>query len=110
MGSLPVHLTSALELLIMTPLCLWLYRAYHQGWASRYAIEIITAVLQITGTYYFYGAGLISHWDLLRTRATQTNFFDFSFLFLFGNIICPMVWVVVPLACIFGASKDISHM
>merc|ERR1712060_590176 len=97
--SLPVHLTSALEMAVMVPLCLLTYAAYHRGWSSRYVLETVTATLQATGTYYFYLAGIITQGDKLYSMATETNWFDFTFYFCFANVFCPLLWLVVPFMC-----------
>eukprot|EP01065_Artemidia_motanka_P015669 TRINITY_DN1940_c0_g1_i2.p1 TRINITY_DN1940_c0_g1~~TRINITY_DN1940_c0_g1_i2.p1 ORF type:complete len:267 (+),score=117.84 TRINITY_DN1940_c0_g1_i2:78-803(+) len=108
--SIPVHLTSMLEMFVMVPLCLLTYRAMHKGYGSRYVYEIVTAVLQMTGTYYFYLAGIITQGDALVRMGTETNLFDRLFYFTFGNVFCPLLWLVYPCYRIVCAGRDISKL
>eukprot|EP00755_Sulcionema_specki_P012690 Sspe_Gene.52066::Locus_28861_Transcript_1_1_Confidence_1.000_Length_1240::g.52066::m.52066/K01824/EBP; cholestenol Delta-isomerase len=105
--SLPVHLTSALEITVMAPLCLAVYWCYHKNNPLRYSLEIILCVLQIAGTYYFYASGLLTERRHIEQVMNPAVPFDFLFYFLFGLVICPFIWVVVPILCIRTATQDI---
>lgn len=108
--SLPVHLTSILELTVMTPLCLATYWGLHRQTGWRYTIEAITATLQATGTYYFYLAGIITQGDALKKMATESNAFDFLFYFIFANVFCPLLWIVVPILRIRTVTQQVSKL
>lgn len=107
--SIPVHLSSLLEIAFQVPLCLLVYRAYHQGSKHRYVLEIVLATLQAAGTFYFYLAGLITEPEKLG-MFMNASMFDFVFYCCFGSIFCPLLWIVLPVLCIRSAAGDIARL
>lgn len=107
--SVPVHLTSLLEICVMTPLCFWVYYLIvREGntW-KRFAVEIVLATLQIVGTYYFYAPlVLTSAGDRARAFLSSNDPLDFYLRGVFGSVLCPLLWVVLPTVRIFCCVKN----
>merc|ERR1719350_2119338 len=99
-----------MEAFVLVPLDLLVYRAYHKGLPSRRGLEIVVSVATILGTYYFYIAGIISQWDHLADLATNTNWYDFIWYFLFANVFCPLLWTIVPAYCLWSDLSDLARI
>ena len=96
----------------MTPLCFWvywlIYRDQHSG--KRYIVEAVLATLQIAGVFYFY-------LPLLLTDAGERAFgffksnnpIDFYFRGVFGSVVCPLLWIVVPTIRLFRLACDLER-
>ena len=118
-----VTLTSFLEIGVMGPLCLCIYYGYWKYWdpVNRrrllwlYCLEIIVAVVQNTGTFYFYGQELI---HVLRGDGKETTDVDYGLeftmdyvLYFWGAFICAAIpWFIVPFYMIKRAHDDIQAM
>jgi len=105
-----VHLSSLLEILVQAPLCLWVYYLIvHQGnSALRYAVEFCLCTLQMAGTWYFYLPLLLtpSNKRLMAMLGTD-DVIDFYFRGIFGSILCPAVWIVVPMLRIYLCTQSL---
>ena len=102
--SVPAHLTSLLELSVMTPMCFWVYYLIVRegNTAKRFAMEIVLATLQIVGTYYFYAPlVLTSAGDRARGFLISNDPLDFYLRGVFGSVLCPLLWVVLPTVRIY---------
>ena len=107
--SVPVHLTSLLEISVMAPLCFWVYYLIVRDGRSstRYVVELVLATLQIVGTYYFYAPLLFtSAGDRARGFLVSNNPLDFYLRGVFGSVICPLLWIIVPLIRIKSVTRE----
>jgi len=123
--SMPMTLCVWLEGLVMGPLCLILFfgirlrkaknekkkESMHQNmWI--FVIEIIVAVLQITGYYVWYGSEIVGIYTRETKLIVDWNFeftFEMIFYFWFAFVFLPLVWVFVPLYLIFRAYGNITR-
>lgn len=106
--STPVHLTSLLEIIVMVPLCLIAYALIVRQPSSgyRYAVELATSTLQIAGVWYFYLPLILpTVSDSVTKLLMSDSRVDVYFRGVFGCIICPLIWVVVPSLRIYDVSN-----
>jgi len=96
-----VHITSLLEITIQAPLCLLAYYLIIRRPASavRFTTEFVLATLQAAGTWYFYMPLLTTADGTARLEKffTSSDPVELYFRGVFGCVICPLIWIVVPL-------------
>jgi len=106
--STPVHLTSLLEILVMVPLCLCAYALIVRQPTSgyRYAAELVSSTFTIAGTWYFYLPLILpTISDSVTKLFTSDSAVDRYFRGVFGCVLCPLIWVVVPSMRIYYVSN-----
>eukprot|EP00940_MAST-03C_sp_MAST-3C-sp2_P000498 g498.t1 len=112
--SLPVHLTSLLEISVMTPMCLWVFYLIvrEPSSARRYVAESSLATLQMAGTWYFYMPLILTSSGDRAARFfhEDSGIVDFYFRGVFGTVICPLIWIIVPLLRLIYASSELSEL
>lgn len=109
-----VHLCSLLEAVVQAPLCIWLYLLIIRrgGSATRFAVEVSLATLQAAGTWFFYLPLVFtsSKQHVLALFASEDLVIDVLFRGVFGSLICPMIWIVVPIARIYCVTKHFDRV
>ena len=128
-----VNLVSLLELILMAPICLYIYYGYYKyfgknknknkkngGYKKKgllliYSLEIIVSTIQLIGTLFYDGQELI---HIIRgdgNEAIKIDYnleftFDFIFYFWFGAVFAQLPWIIVPIYMIFRSYKDIKSI
>lgn len=96
------------ELIVMAPLCFFVYRAILQNLPSRRPLELIVCTLHLFGLAFFAGCEIYDGCIHIPAQdpvggqqgpcLSNLNFTENQFTFFwFGFVICNLVWVFTPL-------------
>lgn len=127
-----VNLVSLLELVLMAPICLYIYYGYYKYFGRKnkknvtntntkrgilliYSLEIIVSTLQLVGTFFYDGQELIhiirgDGKEVVDIDYNLTFTFHYIFYFWFGVVIAQLPWIFVPIYMIKRSIKDIKSI
>jgi len=98
---------SALELVVMGPLCLFLYYAIQTNKSFRHPLQILVSTIQATGCIIFTGAEILGGLKHIPSDLDFTFTLDkivyFWIFFVFANIL----WTCLPAYLIMRSWKRI---
>jgi len=107
-GGQAVFMTSLVELLVQSPLCILTYWGYHHNASWRRVTELLASMWHLGGIWWMYLPEALRGFPYVEADKN----FEFSFRFLmyywFGYWFCGILWTIIPLWITWKTGKEIS--
>uniref|UniRef100_A0A6B2LPM2 EXPERA domain-containing protein n=1 Tax=Arcella intermedia TaxID=1963864 RepID=A0A6B2LPM2_9EUKA len=105
-----VFMTSMVELLLQTPLCIATYWGFHHQSPWRRVTQLAASILHLSGMWWMYYPEALAGFPHLEIDRNFEFTFDHILYYWFGYCFCCTLWTVVPVYMCYKAAKEISQL